>query len=196
MTSISAARFNLFSTISTGVAPPVRSRALFDLPDRGDTHLDHPVATERERDLWAAGMDQAVLRAEKPVLLIASGVTCLAAAWWARLSPGHYVTRIAGALLFDPLDPAEGRERPALFGAPPVPLPFPSVVVESRDGSAIPGHPTSALAQGWGSSVAYLPSVARRAGARWQAAHEALTSATSRIVERRMRVADALGIKR
>ena len=73
-------------------------------PVKGD---DHVVLHDGERrSLWAAQLDAAVMRADRTVLLVAEGLGCHAASWWARLSPASYVSRIAGALLFDP--PADG----------------------------------------------------------------------------------------
>lgn len=194
MTMIAAANGNLFSVITTGAPPPLALRTLLGLPPRGETHLDYAAATDTQRNIWATHLDQAVLRAEKPVLLVASGASCFATAWWARLSPGDYVSRIAGALLFDPLERDDEPELQARFASPRIALPFPSVVLGGRRTSGQASERTMALAEDWGSGVARFPGFARRAGAQWRVAHDAVTRATARIVERRMRVADALGI--
>jgi predicted alpha/beta hydrolase family esterase len=102
MTMIAAAKDDFFLIINTGNSSPLALRALLGLPARGETHLDYAAATDSQRNLWTARLDQTVLHAEKPVLLVAGGASCFAAAWWAWLSPGDYVSRIAGALLFDP----------------------------------------------------------------------------------------------
>src|SRR4051812_24931691 len=102
MTSL-ALHANAFSivTIGRGSRTPVW-KALLDWPRFGDTHVDYAADTPARRNLWAARLDEAVLHADKPVLLIASGESCLATAWWARLSPSGYVSKVAGALLFAP----------------------------------------------------------------------------------------------
>ncbi|RYD65997.1 MAG: hypothetical protein EOP58_06380 [Sphingomonadales bacterium] len=103
MTSL-ALPSDLFSVVTTA-APGSRAPAwkvLLDWPRYGDTHIDYAADTPGQRNIWAVRLDEAVLRADKPVLLIASGESCLAAAWWARLSPADYVAKVAGALLFAP----------------------------------------------------------------------------------------------
>jgi len=189
-----AASGNLFSVITTGDTPPLALRTLLGLPPRGEAHLEYSAETETQRNIWATRLDRAVLCAEKPVLLVASGASCFAAAWWARLSPSDYVSRIAGALLFDPLERDDESELRARFASPPIALPFPSVVLGGRRTSGDAGQRTSALAEDWGSGLARFPGFARRTGIQWRLAQDVLTRATARIVERRMRVAEALGV--
>jgi uncharacterized protein len=138
-----------------------------------------------QRNLWAARLDGAVLAAERPVLLVADGASCFAAAWWARLSPSSYVSRIAGALLLDP-----GADDAAGFASPRVPLPFPSIVVSDRKAA----ERLAALAESWGSGMAQAPALIGRRGGKWHAAQEALARITARVVERELRVADTLAV--
>lgn len=193
MGALAATSNALFSVVTTGDAPPPSLRALIGLPPRGETHLDYTVDTPSQRNIWAARLDEAVLRANKPVLLVANGASCHAAAWWARLSPRDYIARIAGALLFDPaqIDDPDTAER---FASPKIVLPFPSVVVSGNRADEI-AH-IQDLASNWGSGVARFP-LSRgslRKSARWMAAQEALLRVTGAIVERRMRVAGGLGV--
>ena len=193
MTALTLAAAGPFSILTT--ADPRRRapgwKALLDLPRFGDTHVDYAADTDAQRNLWAVRMDEAVLRADKPVLLVASGASCFAAAWWARLSPADYVSRVAGALLFDPLPHGSEAGLADRFASPRIALPFPSAIVggKPKDIARI-----AALADGWGSGM--LDMADRPAlGSAWQQAAALLNRATARVVERRMRVAEALGIE-
>ncbi|MCW3847892.1 alpha/beta hydrolase [Sphingomonas sp. LB-2] len=160
-------------------------KSLLDWPRSGDSHIDYAADTLARRNIWAARLDQAVLRSEKPVLLVASGESCLATAWWARLSPASYVSKVAGALLFAP---TPGDEADSRFASPRAALPFPSAVIDHASHDRI-----EALAQGWGSAFEKDwegPAEARA----WHQAQAMLMRMTASLVERRMRAADALGI--
>lgn len=184
MTSLVLPAPNPFSIITTGAGTrtPVW-KALLNWPRFGDTHVDFAAGTPQQRNLWATRLDEAVRRADKPVLLIASGESCSAAAWWARLSPADYVTKVADALLFAP----RGSES-ELFASPRTPLPFPSAVVERQS-----TRRAAALAESWGSGL--LEDGWRAEGdSAWQQAQAAVLRLTARVVEREMRVARAFDI--
>ena len=66
-------------------APAWQSR--LGWPAIGAAHVTLDGATSAQRNMWAAKLDEAVRHADRPVLLVASGVSCLAASWWGRLSP-------------------------------------------------------------------------------------------------------------
>lgn len=140
-------RFSII-TLSESETPAWSTR--FGWPAFGDAHL--AIDPDANRSILAAQIDHAVLRADRAVLFVAEGLGCFAASWWARLSPSHYVERVAGALLFDP-ETAEGSAaKRSNFASPPTALPFPSMVVADR----LPGSdPTdfAPFAQGWGSRL-------------------------------------------
>lgn len=104
--------------------------------------------TPAERNMLGARIDRAVADADRAVLLVAQGAGCLAAAWWARLTPKAYVSRVAGALLVQPEDEVD--QRGTDFASPRVALPFPSVLV-SDGGSSRLGSQT--VAREWGSQL-------------------------------------------
>lgn len=173
-----------FSVVTTGSGARTPAwKTLLNWPRFGDTHVDFAAATARQRNLWAARLDEAVRRAGKPVLLIASGESCSAAAWWARLSPADYVAKVAGALLFAP----RGAEA-ELFASPRTPLPFPSAVVGRTS-----TRRALALAESWGSGLLEDGWHAEGDSA-WQQAQAAVLRLTARVVEREMRVARAFDV--
>jgi predicted alpha/beta hydrolase family esterase len=88
------------------------------------------------------------------VILAAHSLGCLAVAWWAEMTRQPYGWPVAGALLVAPadVDRPEARAELATFGpTPTAPLPFPSIVVASRDDPWIAIERAHSLAVGWGS---------------------------------------------
>lgn len=196
MASLALPTGDLFSVITTadrhGRSPAWK--ALLDWPRFGDDHVDYAADTMAQRNIWAAQLDEAVLRAGKPVLLVASGESCFAAAWWARLSPASYVSKVAGALLFTPLP--RGRLKADTldkFASPRVALPFPSAIVGS---DAVTDQRIQSLAESWGSG--FLDTAwdqpALSGASAWEQAQGAVMRLTARVVERDMRVARALKV--
>lgn len=137
--------------ISAAVSAPWRH--LFATP--AHTHIPYRAATRAERNLLGARLDAAVTRAEGAVLLVAEGASCFATAWWARLSPAAYVSRVSGALFFDPIE-EEGENLDTLldtFASPRTRLPFPSIVLGGEDKRSALATRVRALAEGWGSGM-------------------------------------------
>ncbi len=197
MTAMTMPISDLFSVVTLS-DPANRApswKALLGWPDRGDAHLDHHAGTDAQRNLWASRLDDAVTRSQRPVLLVAEGESCHATAWWARLSPASYVSKVAGALLFAPRGDAATAQK---FLSPRVVLPFPSAVV---DGHA-PSHAdeVQALAASWGSRFVEAGPVSIAApepvqGPAWQQAHGLLMRLTANVVDRKLRVAETLGVR-
>lgn len=163
-------RFSVI-TISESQTPAWSER--FGWPAFGDSHL--ALDPGANRSILATQIDNAVLRADRAVLLVAEGLGCFAASWWARLSPSHYVERVAGALLFDPETAEESIDKRNLFASPRTALPFPSMVVADR----LPGSDPAdfgPLAESWGSRLV--------AGNRHRAAEASAWRSAQRLVER------------
>jgi predicted alpha/beta hydrolase family esterase len=88
------------------------------------------------RDLWVAHLDRAIGRQRGPVVLIAHSLGCLAVSWWAREASAARLSKVRGAMLVAPPD-VDRPDAHALLQpfapAPLGPLPFPSLLVASRD---------------------------------------------------------------
>lgn len=140
-------RFSVI-TLSESETPAWSTR--FGWPAFGDTHL--AINPDANRSILAAQIDHAVLCADRTVLLVAEGLGCFAASWWARLSPSHYVDRVAGALLFDPETAEASAARRDQFASPRTALPFPSMVVADRLPGSDPAD-FAPFAQSWGSRL-------------------------------------------
>jgi uncharacterized protein len=196
MTAIALAGNIPFSviTISDGRRRPPVWKSLLGLPRFGDADIAYAGATAPQRNLWAAQLDRAVTLAERPVLLVAHGAGCFAAAWWARLSPASYVERVGGALLFDPIGRGSADDVASRYASPPTALPFPTALIRAAPLGAAEA-PLQALAAGWGSTILDLPAAPSLAGGAtaWHQAHALLLRVTARVVERDLRVADVLG---
>ncbi|WP_326525353.1 alpha/beta hydrolase [Sphingomonas sp.] len=179
-------RFSIITIAEgNGRAPAWTSRLHW--PRLGDDHLALEVEGADERAIWAARLDDAVLRADRAVLLVAEGLGCVATSWWARLSPRHYVDRVAGAVLIDPADASADRPGGALFASPDVRLPFASVVLDGRgDGSA------DALVASWGSQRLAGTRQRTRVETPWRQATRLIGRLTSAVVERDVARARAL----
>jgi uncharacterized protein len=103
---------------------------------------------------WIIQLEEAVLAAATPVVLIAHSLGCIQTAWWAAHSA--HTARVQAALLVAPPDVEREDLRQQLPGWSPVArqrLPFRSLVVaSSNDPFAAPQH-AQGLAQAWGSAL-------------------------------------------
>ncbi|MCW5257183.1 serine hydrolase family protein [Verminephrobacter aporrectodeae subsp. tuberculatae] len=101
---------------------------------------------------WTARLEETVVDAGGPVLLVAHSLGCILSAWWAAHSAN--ACRVQGALLVAPGDV----ERPDLLGAQlpgwaPIALralPFASVLVGSRNDPYCSFERARSLARAWG----------------------------------------------
>lgn len=108
------------------------------------------------RNSWVNQLNLAILDARRPVVLVGHSLGCLAIAWWASLEQSA-ADKVAGALLvappevdFFPLD-----ERIECFAPTPrAPLPFPSILVASRNDPYMGFRTANRLAWDWGSAFA------------------------------------------
>jgi predicted alpha/beta hydrolase family esterase len=169
-------RFSIVTVVGADTPAPAW-QTMFGWPAAARTAVPLSVRSTGERNLWAARMDEAIRGADRTVLLVADGLGCAASAWWARLSPSDYVSRIAGALLFAP-----GQEQAhGLFESPQTRLPFPSLVIQ-------PGAATSpalrSTVEDWGSRL-ILGERERRRGSgavAWRQAQRLFLRLTEQVV--------------
>ena len=89
-----------------------------------------------ELDVWRAVLERAVTTVAGPLWLVAHSLGCLLVAHWAQRGS---VERVRGALLVAPPDVESPERVPEVIRhfapIPRAPLPFPSIVVASRDDS-------------------------------------------------------------
>lgn len=109
------------------------------------------------RNTWVNQLNLAIRQANRPVVLAAHSLGCLAVAWWAKLERPRSDHNVLGALLvappevdFFPLD-----ERIAPFAPTPAEvLPFPSILVASQNDPYMGYRASRRLAKIWGSGFA------------------------------------------
>jgi uncharacterized protein len=109
------------------------------------------------RNLWVNQLNLTLHRASRPVVLVAHSLGCLAVSWWAEYERPRFGQPVIGALLVAPPDVDAHDTDPRLKRFAPTPeseLPFPSVVVASRDDPYIPIGKARRLARSWGSRFA------------------------------------------
>ncbi|WP_026437686.1 alpha/beta hydrolase [Acidovorax sp. JHL-9] len=100
---------------------------------------------------WSARLEETVVDAAGPVVLVAHSLGCILTAWWAAHSP--HTHRVLGALLVAPGDVERPDLAAQIHGWAPIarqPLPFPSVLVCSRDDPYCSLERAEGLAQAWG----------------------------------------------
>lgn len=137
-----------------GGSGPAHWQTLWEQARPNTLRVDLGMWNTPHRNTWVTKLDQAIRAVEAPVILAAHSLGCLAVAWWAELTRQPYGWPVAGALLVAPAD-VERRDAPgeltAFAPTPKVLLPFPSMVVASRDDPWITIERALSLAIGWGS---------------------------------------------
>lgn len=102
---------------------------------------------------WMARLDEALLEAPAPAVLIAHSLGCHLVAAWAAHS--RHLDRVAGALLVAPPDTERDDMPPQLFNWRPMVrarLPFPSLAAHSSDDPYCTPDRARAIAADWGSA--------------------------------------------
>lgn len=117
--------------------------------DLGDWEKPH-------RNTWVNKLNLAIHRANRPVILVAHSLGCLAIAWWAHYERPERSNPVVGALLVAPPEadffPRDERLNP--FAPVPVdPLPFDSILVASRNDPWMNFHTAAWLAGHWQSDL-------------------------------------------
>lgn len=118
----------------------------------GDQRVEQHDWLRPLRGDWTARLQDAVLAADAPVLLVAHSLGCVLAAWWAAHSP-LAATRVQGALLVAPGDVERADVAPQLAGWAPLArqkLPFAATLVASSNDPYCRLERAQQLAQDWG----------------------------------------------
>lgn len=128
---------------------------------RGDCHrVDLGSWGSPTRNGWVNRLDAAIRDTAHsygaPIILAAHSLGCLAVAWWGALQSQPYGWPVAGALLVAPPD-CDRMETPETIGGfGPVPrnsLPFPSILVASRNDPYIFYERAHSIGKNWGSRI-------------------------------------------
>lgn len=113
-------------------------QADWDRPDRGG---------------WIAALDSEIAAVSAPPVLVAHSLSCALVACWAAA----HRRKIHGALLVGPADVDSDKHTPpeahVFRPMPMVRLPFPTIVVASRDDPYVAFDRAQAFAQAWGAEL-------------------------------------------
>lgn len=104
------------------------------------------------RNTWVNRINLAICRAERPVVLVAHRLACLAVAWWAEYEQPDFGDPVIGGLLVAPPDVNRPGLDPRLakFGTVPRKrMPFASFVVASREDPLCNARTAYGLARDW-----------------------------------------------
>lgn len=125
---------------------------------RGDCQrVDLGMWEKPHRNTWVNKLNLAIRQADRPVILAAHSLGCLAVAWWAQLEQPGPDSPVRGALL---VAPPEVDHRPydlRLTTFAPTPaqrLPFPSILVGSHNDPYMGLRQARRLSRLWGSNFA------------------------------------------
>ncbi|PKU24363.1 RBBP9/YdeN family alpha/beta hydrolase [Telmatospirillum siberiense] len=145
----------------------MRQTTMLILPGLGDSGLSHwqtlwqistPGARRVEQEdyenpvlsEWIDNLQEAVVTAPSPVVLVAHSLGCALVAHWSRSGA---TGRVIGAMLVAPADvEQEARTPPATWCLAPLPrdpLPFPTKVIASRDDSYVDVARAREFAEDW-----------------------------------------------
>ena len=109
------------------------------------------------RNTWVNNLNHAVQGADRPVVLVAHSLGCLAVAWWAHLEDASQTSKVKGALLVAPpaVDHRLADPRVATFAPTPRgQLPFPAILVGSHNDDYMSFREVRNLARQWGCGFA------------------------------------------
>ncbi len=107
-----------------------------------------------KRGDWVARLEEVVLSCDGPVWLVAHSLGCILTAAWAQVS--RHQQRVQGALLVAPGDAEREALRSVLPSWSPVTrvrLPFPSILIASRNDPYCPFERAQGFAKDWGSHL-------------------------------------------
>src|SRR5690348_15064188 len=106
-----------------------------------------------DRASWIARLDAAVAEVRQPPVLVAHSLSCALVACWAAI----HSRPVHGALLVAPADvESDERTPPEAHAFRPLPmkrLPFPAIVVASRDDPYVAFERAGAMARAWGAEL-------------------------------------------
>lgn len=106
---------------------------------------------------WIPALDRAIRENPRPVVLAAHSLGCLAAAWWAALCwVDAFREKVRGALLVAPPNVDALDAEPRIRDFRPIPklrLPFPTLLVASRNDPYAGFESAQEMAAAWGSEL-------------------------------------------
>ena len=109
-----------------------------------------------QRNTWINRLNLAVYRANRPVVIVAHSLGCILTAWWSKFEQPASTGAVVGAMLVAPPEVDFFPRDERLTGFSPTPaeaLPFPSLLVASRNDPWMGFETAKSLARRWGSTL-------------------------------------------
>jgi prephenate dehydrogenase len=106
------------------------------------------------RSWWMERITEEVKQAPAPIVFAAHSLGCVAVAYWCHTAPPELAAKVKGALLVAPADVDRKDSPPQISDFHPVPrklLPFPSIVVASKNDPFLAVDRAREIARNWGS---------------------------------------------
>jgi predicted alpha/beta hydrolase family esterase len=122
--------------------------------ERSDcTRVELGCWAEPIRSIWLSQLDRAIMASPGPAVIVAHSLGCLATIWWAAGATASATARVKGALLVAPPDVEKPDRLDLLAPFAPEPdfrLPFPALLVASRNDPYATFARQAAMARRWG----------------------------------------------
>jgi len=138
-----------------GNSGPLHWQTAWEANRSDTTRVELGLWNAPRRNAWVTKLDQAIRTSRAPVILVAHSLGCLTVGWWAALAGQPWGWPVAGALLVAPPDVSH-RELPQLAGEfgphPKIILPFPTILVASRDDPYAAIERVHDMAKDWGAA--------------------------------------------
>lgn len=155
--SFAAGQHPLILTVpGLGNSGPGHWQTLWEQQLPNAQRVDLGLWDDPHRNTWVNKINLAIHRANRPVVLVAHSLGCLAVAWWAEFERPKD-NKVLGALLVAPPDVEVRPIDRRLTRFAPFPhgeLPFPSILVASRNDPYMGIGQARKLARAWGSRFA------------------------------------------
>jgi predicted alpha/beta hydrolase family esterase len=155
----------ILTVLGLGASGPGHWQTAWEASLPGCRRVDLGLWDDPHRNTWVNKLGLVIRRAEGPVILAAHSLGCMAVAWWAEYEQSagslqHGAAdggNVIGALLVAPPDVEDqpcDRRLTRFAPVPASPLPFPTILVASRNDAYLTMVQARRLASGWASRLA------------------------------------------
>lgn len=147
-----ASRLRILMVPGIDNSGPSHWQTLWEQDDPRAQRVELGMWDRPSRNVWVNQLNHAIHASSQPTLLVAHSLGCHAVAWWAALER-PIAGPVVGALLVAPPEVGAGTidDRLSAFApSPNVALPFPSILVASRNDPYLRFNDARALAEQWG----------------------------------------------
>lgn len=134
---------------------PTHWQSIWEREHDDCSRVDLGTWDQPQRNAWVTRLNAAINAASRPVILVAHSLGCHAVAWWSELEQ-PLSNKVVGALLVAPPEVEDAPIDPRLARFAPIArtrLPFPSILVASRNDPYAGFGRAKRMARIWGSKL-------------------------------------------